>query len=123
MGSTREARTAGYKPDRIPTAIDTPMASTSDDAVTTVGQRAYTATARAMPMPMPTPHRPPSALMENDSTRNCSTMSARRAPMARRTPISRVRSSTEASMMFMMPMPPTSSEMLAMAPMTMLKMF
>ena len=47
-------------------------------------------------------------------------MSDRRAPIARRTPISRVRSSTEASMMFMMPMPPTSSEMPAMAPITML---
>ena len=30
------------------------------------------------------------------------------APMARRMPISRVRSVTETSMMFMMPMPPTS---------------
>ena len=33
--------------------------------------------------------------------------------MAMRMPISRVRSVTETSMMFMMPMPPTSSEMLA----------
>ena len=41
-------------------------------------------------------------------------MSRRRAPTARRTPISRVRSSTVASMMFMMPMPPTSSEIDAM---------
>ena len=37
-------------------------------------------------------------------------MSRERAPMARRTPISRVRSVTETSMMFMMPMPPTTSE-------------
>ena len=37
-------------------------------------------------------------------------MSAARAPTARRMPISRVRSVTESSMMFMMPMPPTSSE-------------
>ena len=42
--------------------------------------------------------------------------------MARRMPISRVRSSTVASMMFMMPMPPTSSEMPAIQIMTMLKM-
>ena len=34
-----------------------------------------------------------------------------RAPSARRTPISRVRSRTDTSMMFMMPMPPTSSVM------------
>ncbi|MBK7190283.1 MAG: hypothetical protein IPH86_16825, partial [bacterium] len=35
--------------------------------------------------------------------------------MAMRMPISRVRSVTVTSMMFMMPMPPTSSEMPAMA--------
>ena len=38
------------------------------------------------------------------------------APTARRTPISRVRSVTLTSMMFMMPMPPTTSETLAIAP-------
>ena len=38
-------------------------------------------------------------------------MSRRRAPTAMRRPISRVRSVTETSMMFMMPMPPTTSEM------------
>ena len=41
---------------------------------------------------------------------------ARLAPTALRMPISRVRSVTDTSMMFMMPMPPTSSEMPAMAP-------
>ncbi len=34
-------------------------------------------------------------------------MSLRRAPMALRTPISRVRSVTETSMIFITPMPPT----------------
>ena len=43
-------------------------------------------------------------------------MSRRLAPSARRMPISRVRSVTVASMMFMIPMPPTTSEMPAMAP-------
>ncbi len=38
------------------------------------------------------------------------------APTALRRPISRVRSVTETSMMFMMPMPPTNSEMPAMMP-------
>ena len=41
---------------------------------------------------------------------------ALRAPIALRMPISRVRSVTDTSMMFMMPMPPTSSEMPAIAP-------
>ena len=44
-------------------------------------------------------------------------MSRRFAPIARRIPISRVRSVTVASMMFMMPMPPTTSEIAAMSPM------
>ncbi len=43
------------------------------------------------------------------------------APSARRMPISRVRSVTLASMMFMMPMPPTSKEIAAMDPRTTLK--
>ena len=43
-------------------------------------------------------------------------MFLRFAPMAFRIPISRVRSVTETSMMFIMPMPPTSSEMPAMPP-------
>ena len=48
-------------------------------------------------------------------------MSRRRAPTARRMPISRVRSSTLASMMFMIPMPPTSSEIDAIATITISK--
>ena len=44
------------------------------------------------------------------SARNCIKTSRDRAPSAMRKPISRVRSVTESSMMFMMPMPPTSSD-------------
>ena len=43
-------------------------------------------------------------------------MSLRRAPTALRMPISRVRSVTLTSMMFITPMPPTSSEMAATSP-------
>ena len=64
---------------------------------------------------------PPEALSNTVSTRNCITMSRRRAPSARRMPISRVRSVTLASMMFMIPIPPTNSEMAAMEPSTTLK--
>ena len=49
------------------------------------------------------------------STRNCIRMLRGLAPTAMRRPISRVRSVTDTSMMFMMPMPPTSSETAAMA--------
>ena len=46
--------------------------------------------------------------MVSASMTNCVMMLARVAPSALRTPISRVRSVTDTSMMFMMPMPPTS---------------
>ena len=54
--------------------------------------------------------------MTTDSTRNWSRTSRFLAPMALRVPISRVRSVTVTSMMFMMPMPPTRREMAAMPP-------
>ena len=52
--------------------------------------------------------------MVEDSIKNCRRMSLWRAPSDLRRPISRVRSVTETSMMFMMTMPPTTSEMEAM---------
>ena len=55
------------------------------------------------------PTNPPINESVTASTRNCTRMSLRRAPTAMRRPISRVRSVTETSMMFMMPIPPTSS--------------
>ena len=57
---------------------------------------------------------PPTRLSTTASTRNCSSTSRPRAPIAMRRPISRVRSVTDTSMMFMMPMPPTSSDTPAM---------
>ena len=54
--------------------------------------------------------RPPMRQMHAASIKNCSRMVRFFAPMALRTPISRVRSATETNMMFMMPMPPTNSD-------------
>ena len=51
---------------------------------------------------------PPNRERITDSTRNWRRMSRRRAPSALRTPISRMRSVTETSMMFMTTTPPTS---------------
>ena len=62
-----------------------------------------------------TPMRQPSSDSISASSRNWSSTSLRRAPIAIRMPISRVRSVTLTSMMFMMPMPPTMSEIDAMA--------
>ena len=64
------------------------------------------------------PIKPPKTESTSASMRNCMTICERRAPIARRIPISRVRSVTDASMMFMMPIPPTRSEMPAIAPRT-----
>ncbi len=61
------------------------------------------------------PIRPPMSDSVTASTRNWTRMSRPRAPTAMRRPISRVRSVTETSMMFMMPIPPTSSDTEAMA--------
>ena len=58
--------------------------------------------------------KPPKRQMLAASIRNCSRMLLRLAPMALRTPISRVRSATDTNMMFMMPMPPTNSDRLVM---------
>ena len=81
---------------------------------TAVGHPCHSVTpwARANPIAMPMP--PPNRLSTTASTRNCSSTSRPRAPIAIRNPISRVRSVTETSMMFMMPMPPTSSDTPAM---------
>jgi hypothetical protein len=56
------------------------------------------------------PAKPPLTLRNTASARNCSRTCSRRAPIAIRSPISRVRSVTETSRMFMIPMPPTSSK-------------
>jgi hypothetical protein len=48
-------------------------------------------------------------------------MSERRAPTALRMPISRVRSVTDTSMMFITPIPPTSSEIAATSPSSVVK--
>jgi hypothetical protein len=71
--------------------------------------------ATAAPVPTRMPTMPPATQRTSASIRNCSWMLPRVAPRAMRTPISRVRSVTETSMMFMMPMPPTTRETEAIA--------
>src|SRR5208282_2780285 len=86
---------------------------TNRDMVTTVPDRdagkSQCETASDTSQAMPSPIRPPNRQIQADSMRNCSKMLRRLAPIALRTPISRVRSTTETNMMFMMPMPPTNS--------------
>ena len=63
------------------------------------------------------PITPPTIESTTVSARNCRVMSDWRAPRARRIPISLVRSVTVASMMFMIPMPPTIKVTAAIRPM------
>ena len=69
-------------------------------------QPAKLPTAQVDTAPSSTPMAPPIRLSVTASMRNCARMSRPRAPTAMRRPISRVRSVTLTSMMFMMPMPP-----------------
>ncbi len=73
-----------------------------------VGQPSPWVRACETPTPSSIPSIPPTNDRLTASARNWRRMSRVRAPTARRRPISLVRSVTETSMMFMMPMPPTS---------------
>src|SRR6266700_1701746 len=67
-------------------------------------------------MPRIMPSNPPTELSETASIKNWVRISRPCAPTAIRVPISRVRSVTLTNMMFMMPMPPTTSDTPAIAP-------
>ena len=110
-------------PKMMPIRAEMPKEMTTLYRAITVSQPANTLIALAMATPKMMPIIPPVALTSTVSLRNCPRMSCSVAPRARRMPISLVRSVTLASMMFMMPMPPTSKEMAAMEPMTMLNTF
>lgn len=62
------------------------------------------------------PIKPPIKLRVIDSARNCNNTSFVLAPTDIRIPISRVRSVTETSIMFIIPIPPTIKETPAIAP-------
>src|ERR1017187_6819044 len=112
MGSRRAAFTAGQRPKNRPTLVATPNPATTLHSGTVegrLGTNVRIATESSQPARMPI--RPPDAVRVMASSRNCQTISLRRAPTALRTPISRVRSVTDTSMMFITPMPPTSRPM------------
>ena len=88
-----------------------PRPTTTDQGATAAGSGVSALTTKASARPKPMPSSAPAAESVADSTTNCARMSRRRAPSAFRMPISRVRSLTAISMMFMITMPPTTSEM------------
>ena len=64
-------------------------------------------------LPSMMPSAPPTTQSSTASSRNWRMISCGRAPTAMRRPISLVRSVTETSMIFMMPTPPTTREIMA----------
>src|SRR5581483_738390 len=115
IGSSRAALRAGHTPKNTPTLADTSRPAMTAHVLITDGMPINSVTLFAIKIPNPTPMRPPTNAIVLDSIRNCRSTSERRAPMALRMPISRVRSVTDTSMMFMMTIPPTMREIPAMA--------
>ena len=87
-----------------------PMPSATDQASTAAGTGVNVEIVSAIAAPSIVPTTPPNIDSTTDSVSICAMMSDRRAPSALRRPISRVRSVTTISMMFMMTMPPTTSD-------------
>src|SRR5712692_4536237 len=114
MGSRRAACLAGYQPKKMPTAAATPTDRITAAGEMEVDQRRWRERPCAAARPTITPMMPPVTLKATASRTNCERRSRARAPTARRMPISRVRSVTDNSMMFMIPIPPTSSDTAAM---------
>src|SRR6266446_3620296 len=109
IGSSRAALTAGHRPKVRPTPTAVPKAISTQVGWRRAGKGEKALIRTATPPPMAMPRRPPAPVKVMASVRNCQRMSRRVAPRALRTPISRVLSVTETSMMFITPTPPTRS--------------
>ena len=110
-------------PNSTPSATDS---ANAPRVIVTEGQISIWMSSRPASLvasvPKAMPMMPPMPQSMAASMRNWVTMLLRSAPIARRMPISLVRSVTVTSMMFMMPMPPTSRLIAAMPPSTTLIM-
>ena len=100
---------AGYIPKTIPTVAEKPSPRANDHIGSEIGKPVMKWTANPIALPSTIPSTPPTDVSAAASVRNWNNTSRRRAPSARRTPISRVRSVTEIDMMAMTPIPPTIS--------------
>ena len=99
----------GRRPEMIPTPAPTDTARITDQSATLAGSGDTDAISFASAAPAATPKPAPMMASVVDSARNWRMMSRRLAPSALRTPISRVRSATATSMMFMITIEPTIS--------------
>src|SRR5271165_4308459 len=96
IGSSRAAFKAGHNPKNSPTLTATLKPATTDHIGTVEGRLSTRVRiARLSSQPKRMPIAPPDAVSVIASSRNCQMISLRRAPIALRTPISRVRSVTE----------------------------
>jgi HEAT repeat protein len=108
-GASRAARIAGQRPKKRPTTSETSRPAAIAHPGIAVGIVGYIQRKSSPTLaPVINPTSPPIPVNATASSRNCCTMSRRRAPTALRMPISRVRSVTETSMMFITPTPPIS---------------
>ena len=107
---------AGYHPKNTPVKVQTRkerMTLQGCMYALKLGNSAETPNDRATPNI--TPITPPVTLSRIDSIRNCVKISMPFAPILIRRPISRVRSVTDTYIMFIIPIPPTISEIPATA--------
>jgi hypothetical protein len=96
-------------------ALETPRDKTMAGRDKLTGASARLSAAKTPATAPPIPKAPPRQERMTASIKNWERISRSRAPRAFRRPISWVRSVTETNMIFIMPMPPTSREILAMA--------
>src|SRR5438093_10171126 len=117
-GSSRAALAAGAIPKTSPTVIDTIVAIAALHTGTVVLKSSRRLRNSPVPIPTMMPRMPPIKVSVAASTRNCHRTSRRVAPMALRSPISRVRLVTDTIMIAITPIPPTRSAMLESTSMT-----
>ncbi len=95
----------------MPITVQTAKESITEPGSICTGQWASSLIIHVAIAPVIMPSMPPVTDIMTASMRNCVMMSRPVAPILIRRPISRVRSVTLTIMMFMMPMPPTRSDM------------
>src|SRR5437899_511881 len=109
IGSRAAARLAGQTPKPKPTAAEKRNATTIELGSTAVFIPSATRRRIAPPPPIAIPPRPPSMQRTTASMRNWARIVSWVAPSAFRMPISRVLSVADASVTYIMPIPPTQS--------------
>lgn len=117
IGSSLAAFLAGNIPKKIPTKAEKVTAIITTIGFITTPIPASPIPKAAIPIPKVVPMIPPITDKIIASIRNCVKISFVCAPKDFRIPISLVLSVTDTNIIFMMPIPPTNSDMAAIAPM------